>query len=139
MTPDLIRKVQNSFDRAFPVKEKLSETFYEQLFSMAPELREFLPKDVTSQRIKLSDTLAYVVQNLHRFELLEETIIGLARRHKKYGAKPEHFAPVGMALIASLKANLAGGLTEKEAEGWLAAYSLISDMIIEEMTNPTEV
>lgn len=133
MTPDQIKTVQDSFDRVFPVKAELAESFYKSLFDMAPDVRPMFPEDMTSQRLKLSDTLSYTVRNLHRPEVVEETIVGLARRHVKYGALPEHFAPVGMALISALKAHLPGGMSDKEADAWLLAYTFIADMMIEEM------
>lgn len=132
MTPDQIRLVQNSFDRVFPVKDGLSQSFYGKLFAIAPGLRPFFPEDMTEQRLKLTDTLSYMVRNLHRPEVIEETILGLARRHVRYGAKPEHFAPVGMALIHALEEHMPDGLNPDEAEGWLEAYALISDMMIGE-------
>lgn len=133
MTPDLIKSVQNSFDRVFLVKEDLSVSFYQELFRLAPATRDLFPQDLTSQRLKLTDTLSYTVRNLDRPEVVEETIVSLARRHLKYGARPEHFAPVGMALIAALKTHMPGGLGEREADAWLQAYTFISDMMIEEM------
>lgn len=38
-----------------------------------------------------------------------------------------------MVLIWALKNHLPGGVTEKEADTWLLAYTFISDMMIEEM------
>ena len=133
MTPDQIKTVQDSFDRVFPVKEDLSKSFYQTLFDMAPGVRGMFPQDMTSQRLKLTDTLSYMVRNLHRPEVVEETIVGLARRHVRYGAKAEHFAPVGMALISALKEHLPGGMDEMEADAWLQAYSFIADMMIDEL------
>ena len=83
---------------------------------------------------QLSDTLSYVIRNLDRPEIIEETVVGLARRHKGYGAEPAHFAPVGMALIHALKTHLPEGLSESETDAWLAAYSLISDLMIAELS-----
>lgn len=133
MTPHQIKTVQDSFDRVFLVKEDLSRTFYDELFRIAPASRPLFPEDMTSQRLKLTDTLSYTVRNLHRPEVVEETILGLARRHVKYGARREHFAPVGMALITALEKHLPGGMTGDEADAWLMAYSFIADLMMEEM------
>ncbi len=56
-----------------------------------------------------------------------------------YGAVPEHFAPVGMALISALKSHLPGGMSEKEADAWLLAYTFIADMMIDEMPPAAEI
>lgn len=133
MRPDQIKLVQDSFDRVFTSKDALAESFYNELFRMAPDVRQMFPEDMVEQRLKLSDTLSYTVRNLQRPEVVEETVQGLARRHAKYGAKPEHFAPVGMALITALHREMPGGLSEQEADAWLEAYTFISDLMIEEL------
>ena len=131
--------MQQSFDRVFPIKHAMAETFYARLFEIAPEVREMFPADMAEQRQKLSDTLAYVVPNLHRPEVIEETILGLARRHVRYGALPAHFGPVGLALVHALKTHMPGatqeddGMSEAEAVAWLEAYTFIADMMISEM------
>lgn len=133
MTPDMISTIQNSFDRVFPVKEQFAETFYDKLFEIAPASRQLFPQDMVDQRLKLSDTLSYVVRNLTRPEVIEETVVGLARRHARYGAQAEHFAPVGMALIYALQAHSPNGMNSKESEAWLEAYTFISDLMIPEL------
>jgi nitric oxide dioxygenase len=133
VTPDQIKTVQDSFDRVFPYKDALSLSFYEELFKIAPHVRPLFPEDTTAQRLKLTDTLSYTVHNLNRPEVVEETIVGLARRHVKYGARQEHFAPVGMALIEALKRHVPGGLSDAQADAWLEAYTFISDLMIEQM------
>lgn len=131
MTPHQIMAVQHSFDRAFPHMAAISETFYDHLFTIAPASRPLFPEDMTDQRLKLSDTLAYTARNLTRPEVVEETIRSLARRHVRYGAKPEHFAPVGVALIHALQTHTPEGLSEFEANAWLDAYTWIADQMIE--------
>ena len=140
MKPDQITAVQQSFDRVFPIKNELAKTFYEKLFEIASPVRAMFPDDMDEQRQKLSDTLAYLVPNLHRPEVVEETILGLARRHKRYGALPAHFGPVGLALVHALKTHMPGanpedeGMSEEEAVAWLEAYTFIADMMIAELT-----
>lgn len=133
MTPDQIQLVQTSFDRVFPHREALAETFYGELFRSTPSVRPYFPTDMSEQRIKLVDTLAYVVRNLDRPELIEETVLGLARRHVRYGAKPEHFGPVGMALVHALNETMPGEMTAEEGVAWLLAFSFVSDMMVAEI------
>ncbi len=133
MTPHQIKKVQDSFDRVFTVKETLSESFYSELFRIVPEVSKHFPEDQISKRLTMTDMISYTVRNLHRPEVVEETIVGLARRHATYGARREHFAPMGMALIHALKENLPGGMSDDEADAWLQAYTFISDLMIEAM------
>lgn len=133
MTPNQIETVKDSFQHIYPVKDALSQTFYNELFRIAPSVRPFFAEDMTEQRIKLSETLGAVVANLHQMPLIVDTVAGLARRHVAYGAKPEHFAPVGHALIFALEKHMPGGLTEVETDAWVAAYTQISDLMTEAM------
>lgn len=133
MTPDQIQLVQTSFDRVFPHRAALAETFYGELFRTTPSVRPYFPKDMAEQRVKLVDTLAYVVRNLDRPELIEESIVGLARRHVRYGAKPEHFGPVGLALVVALTETMPDEMTTEEGVAWLLAFSFVTDMMVAEM------
>lgn len=44
-----------------------------------------------------------------------------------------------MALISPLKSHLPGGMSEKEADTWLLAYTFIADMMIDEMPPAAEI
>lgn len=133
MTPNQIETVKDSFQDIYPVKDALSQTFYAELFRIAPSVRPYFAEDITAQRIKLLETLGAVVNHLHQLHLIEDTILGLARRHVGYGARPEHFGPVGHALIFALEEHCPGGLTEVQSDAWFAAYNQISDLMIEAM------
>ena len=133
MTPHQIETVKDSIQQIYPIQDAFSQSFYAELFSIAPSVRPFFAADMTSQRIKLSETLGAVVNNLHQLPLIADTVIGLARRHVGCGAKPSHFAPVGHALIYALEKHMPGGLTAVESEAWLAAYGQISDLMTDAM------
>ena len=135
MTPNQIETVKDSFQRVAPVASSLSLTFYTELFRIAPSIRNYFPSDMHAQRVKLVDTLSAVVLSLHQLHALNDTIVGLAQRHVTYGARPEHFAPVGHALIYALKQTTPNGLTPVEAEAWVAAYGEITDLMVDAMIN----
>lgn len=134
MTPNQIETVKDSFHRIFPVHDAMSKTFYDELFRIAPSFRSLIPEDMTEQRIKLSETLGAVVRHLHQRHLFKDTIAGLAQRYASHGAKPEDFAPLGVALIHALEENPMGGLSAVEQDAWLAAYGAIADLMVEAMT-----
>lgn len=135
MTPNQIETVKDNFQEVSAVIGAFSLTFYTELFRIAPSIRPFFPNEMNAQRIKLAETLGSVVLHLHRLHTIEDVIIGLARRHVEYGARPEHFAPVGAALIYALDQHTPHGLTAAQSEAWAAAYGEISDLMIEAMTN----
>lgn len=135
MTPNQIETVKDSFQRVAPVAASLSLTFYSELFRIAPSIRRYFPKAMHSQRVKLVDTLSAIVLNLHQLHTLNDMIIGLAERHVEYGARPEHFAPVGHALIYALEQTTPNGLTPVETEAWAAAYAALTDLMVDIMVN----
>jgi len=130
MTPEQISLVQTSFARVRVIGPHLGAAFYDELFRIAPQVRVIFPDDMSAQHQKLVDALTYIVQNLRTPAMMERTLIGLAQRHVEYGAKPEHFAAVGMALMTALRQEVPGGMSQPEANAWLEAYSFVSDMMI---------
>jgi hemoglobin-like flavoprotein len=134
MTPDKIRLVKASFDQVFPMVGTLTETFYEQLFERKPELKSVFPKDLMTQKQKFSDMLSFLVSNLDRPEVIEQTITSLARRHAGYGATVDDFSHVGGALLHALKTHAPEGMEQSVAAAWLETYEFVSDLMIDEMT-----
>ncbi len=55
----------------------------------------------------------------------------LAKRHVDYGAKPEHYPVVGEALLWTLARALGPRWTPEVALAWTAAYTTLSDFMIE--------
>jgi hemoglobin-like flavoprotein len=55
----------------------------------------------------------------------------LAKRHVGYGAKHEHYAAVGQALIETLAAGLGTGFTPDVLAAWQAAYALLATVMME--------
>jgi hemoglobin-like flavoprotein len=107
-----------------------ADRFYARLFEAHPQVRALFPTDMTAQKAKLLDTLAAVVlhladpkANLHR---LQE----LGRRHKAYGAKPEHFPLVVEAMIGGMR-DVAGSEWNPPVEQeWRRALQLVSEVMI---------
>lgn len=135
MTPDNIRLVKASFDQIFPQLGPVSETFYDHLFARHPELRAVFPKDMTTQRQKISDMLAFLVSNLERPEVIEQTVGGLARRHVGYGATVDDFSHAGGSLLHALKVHTPRGMEQSVAAAWLETYEFVSDLMIDEITS----
>lgn len=133
MTPEEIALIQESFARVYRVKGPLAACFYEHLFRLAPEARGLFPDDMTAQRERMVDTLAAIVRNLHQLDQVTQDVEALARSHVGYGARPEHFGPVGIALVHALKTHHPGGLSEETCNAWVEAYALLSHLMIEEM------
>ncbi|MCL1038876.1 globin domain-containing protein [Shewanella submarina] len=134
VTAHQIRLVQESFMKAAPHADKLAEHFYKTLFEVAPGVRPLFGSDLRSQQRKLIVMLKAAVEGLNDLDALVPVLNDLAQRHVKYGAKPEHFTPVGNALIFSLKCQLGEKEFNSEVkEAWIAVIRLVASTMKQAM------
>jgi hemoglobin-like flavoprotein len=132
MTPDQVKLVQQSFARVVPISDAAAVLFYDRLFETAPSVKPMFPADMTEQRKKLISTLAVVVNGLGNLETVLPAASALAKRHVGYGAKPEHYPVVGVALLWTLQQGLGDHWTPDVAAAWTAAYATLSGFMISE-------
>ena len=131
MTPEQVTLVQQTFAEVVPVAAEAAEAFYGRLFEVAPAMQPLFPSDMTQQRRKLMASLAIVVHGLSDLPSILPTASALAKRHIGYGAKPEHYPLVGEALLWTLARALGPRWTPEVASAWTAAYTTLSDVMIE--------
>jgi hemoglobin-like flavoprotein len=139
MTPKQVAQVQQSFAMVAPVADEAAALFYGRLFEIAPQLRPLFRGDMAEQGRKLMATLAVVVNGLTRLEAILPAASALARRHVDYGVRPDHYRPVGLALIWTLERSLGSQWTPDLAAAWTAAYTTLSDYMIDEAYGRSEV
>ena len=75
-------------------------------------------------------TLGLAVNGLKDLDSILPAVRKLAVRHVGYGVKPEHYAPVGEALIWTLQRGLGAGFTDEVRDAWLSAYGALSGAMI---------
>ena len=131
MTPAEIALVQSSFEKVLPIAPQAAALFYARLFERAPEVRALFKGDMEEQGRKLMATLAAVVQSLDRLQEILPVAKNLALRHVTYGVRPEHYAPVGAALLWTLEQGLGAAFTPDVAAAWRAAYGTLSAAMIQ--------
>jgi nitric oxide dioxygenase len=130
MTPEQIDLVQSSSAKVAPIAGEAARIFYARLFEIAPEVRPLFPADLSEQGKKLMSVLAFVVNGLRAPETIIPAAEKLAVRHLDYGVGPQHYAPVGQALIDTLEKGLGDAFTPDVRQAWLAAYTLLSGVMI---------
>ena len=131
MTPEQVTLVQQTFAELVPAADAAAEAFYGRLFEIAPAVQPLFPGDMTEQRRKLMAGLAFVVRGLSDLPSILPAASALAKRHVEYGAKPEHYPVVGEALLWTLARALGPRWTPQIASAWTAAYTTVSDVMIE--------
>ncbi|MEO1469939.1 MAG: globin domain-containing protein [Pseudomonadota bacterium] len=127
---DQIASIRETWALAAQNGPMLARLFYGRLFRIAPQTRALFAEDTGPQERKLTATLAFIVDNLDRPEVLRPAAHALAARHVGYGVTAAQYAPVGEALTWAL-ANLLGPRFDAEARAaWSAVYDALSaDMV----------
>ena len=132
MTPAQIDLVQSSFAKVVPIAEAAAGLFYGRLFEIAPEVKPLFGGDMKEQGRKLMTTLGVVVNNLKNPDVIVPAAKALAVKHVGYGVTAEHYAPVGAALVWTLEQGLGNDFTPETRDAWIAAYTLLSGVMIDE-------
>lgn len=104
--------------------------FYAKLFVVHPGLKKLFPKDMEPQNVKLMDMLNTLVSRLDRLDELSGEIAAMAERHVGYGVKPNHYKLVGEALLWTIEKGLGNDWTEPVKTAWAAAYTVLSETMI---------
>jgi hemoglobin-like flavoprotein len=130
ITPQQVALIRQSFDAIWPVRGKLSDLFYERFFALAPDARALFPDDMERQSRKLMDMIAAIVGAIEHREVFRTIITRSGRDHVRFGAKPEHFAAFGEALIWGLQQQFGAAFTPEQRDAWAALYSAVQhDML----------
>jgi hemoglobin-like flavoprotein len=126
MTPDQIHLLRKSFDRVEQQAQIAVLSFYRRLFELAPEARSLFKNGIEVQSTTLLDTLALAVSLADRPGSLETEMRELGARHVSEGAKDEHYAVVGHALIHMLSDVLGRDFTPATRAAWEAFYAFVT-------------
>ena len=130
MKPETIQLIQSSWKKVVPIADTAATLFYERLFEIDPELRPyFSATDMASQRKKLLQALAMVVNALNDVEAVLPQIESLGRRHVDYGVEDRHYDTVGAALIWTLEKGLGADWNPEVQDAWTQAYGLVAGVM----------
>jgi NAD(P)H-flavin reductase len=128
--PDLNRNaelVRSSFVAMAPRLDKVLARFYAVLFSWSPQLREYFPISMESQRDRLARVLNHVVGALDRPDDLVPFLAQLGRDHRKFSVLDEHYPIFGKALLTALAADSGDVWTMEVATAWAQTYQFMAE------------
>lgn len=130
MSPQSIKIVQATFENAIkPNSEAVSNIFYTTLFELEPDLRLLFKEDLSIQKHAFMQMLGVVVRGLDKPETIILTIQNLGKRHVNYGAKDEHYAAVGAALLRTLEHFLGQDYTPAVDKAWREVFNLLATLM----------
>ena len=101
-----IARVQLSFASitATPTgPERFATAFYTALWSETSGTRELFPAGMENMRHRFTTAVGWAVDKLTDVDGLDAFLGQLARDHRKYGVRPEHFRAAGHALLVAVR------------------------------------
>ena len=130
LTSDERELIRDSFRSVSRNRRQAAARFYEILFDQAPQTRTLFVNDMEQQGAELMSKLGLIVAELQNLEGLAPVLEDLALRHVAYGVKPEHYPPVGAALVQMLAEFLGDDFTPETSTAWTKAYDDLSALMI---------
>jgi hemoglobin-like flavoprotein len=126
-----IALIEQSFSEVTKNKKIFVNTFYSDLFELAPEL-EFLFKNTTKEKQgeKLFEALVLLVENLETPEVIQEMLKPLGNDHIGYGTQPKHYSIVGQCLVSSIKKLNGDNWNSEMEKAWLDTYDSVAQIMI---------
>ena len=133
MSPDHLELVASSARRLNDDPDRFGSTFYNRLFELAPETRALFPVDLDEQSGKLVDEIVFLAGAAGDLDRFLADARDLGARHARYGVRPEHFVPVGDALLTALE-TARDDWDDEMARAWGSLYRLVSEAMLDGST-----
>lgn len=130
MAPEEIALVEASMAALQDRMPALAATFYDRLFTAAPETRVLFSTDMDVQGEKFTTMLAYLVRSLRSWTVLEPTSRDNGQRHAGYGVTVEHYRIAGVALVGAMAELLGDDWSDETEQAWSAAYGLLAELML---------
>jgi len=131
MTEKQITLIKNSWKLLRKIDPVLiGDVFYSKLFIDLPQVAHLFKTPRPQQSEKLIAMISLIVRRLHNLDELNKEIEELAVRHVSYGAKPEHYAAIGKALLWTLERGLGYDWNKELEQAWQACYAMLSATMI---------
>ena len=123
--------IEKSFSEVEKNKDIFVQTFYADLFELAPEL-EYLFKNTSKEKQgeKLFEALVLLVENIESPEVIQEMLKPLGGDHIGYGAQPKHYSIVGECLVSSIKKLNGDNWTAEMEKAWLDTYGTVAQIML---------
>jgi hemoglobin-like flavoprotein len=134
--------IQENWRLVVPIADTAADLFYRRLFELKPDYRRLFGEDLTSQKQKLVQMLAFIVRALEwggatwADEIAPDddlflVLLALGRRHSALYAVPdEAYETVLEALVWTLDYGLGKAFTPEAQDAWTQVMLLISNTMI---------
>ena len=113
-------------------EEEFAQSFYENLFEIAPAVKQLFKENMLEQGRMLTHMLRGIVYGLSRPEYLKLGMRSLGKQHENYGVKPEHYPIVREILLKTIIQTLGDKCTPSIEKSWTAAINMVIAAMQEE-------
>ena len=134
LTLEQKRLVRASFESLEEYSDSVVQLFYGRLFEIAPQVRPLFRTEISQQSRKLLDMLTTVVGALDHFDGLRPKLEELGYRHIAYGARPEHYDAVRVALLWAMGNALDLEFDKETKAAWAELLGMVAGAMIEGAT-----
>jgi len=113
---------------------KITEHFYQRMFSHNPELKHIFNMSHQSsgrQSVALFNAVAAYAQHIDNLPVLQAAVERIAQKHTSFNIQPDQYAIVGHHLIHTLKELAPDAFTTEVEEAWVAAYQQLANIFIQ--------
>jgi len=131
VSPEQVALVQSTWNSVLPNAWQIADLFYDRLFIDDPKLRPLFPDEMREQKDKLLKMIGRVVSALRDANKVVPALQELGKRHVGYGVLPTDYTTVAGALLWALEQRLGPAWTPEVRDSWVAAYTLLSKVMIE--------
>jgi nitric oxide dioxygenase len=129
------RLIKQSFESIQDYSTSLTKLFYGRLFELRPDLRPMFKSSLEDQSRKLLDMLVIIIETLDDFEALRPRLAELGRKHVTYGATPEHYDFVRIALVWALGQALEIDFDPETKTAWNQMLGAVAAAMLEGTAN----
>jgi len=129
VTPEELALIDQAAKVIETCPDEFGSAFYTTLFELSPDTRALFPADLTAQKGKVVDELAFLIEAARDLDTFVERAKGLGRRHVEYGVQHDDYRVVGVALTAALRECMQVEWTTAHEGAWNKLYRLIADVM----------
>ena len=126
-----IKLVQESLPLIRENFASASASFYDNLFSLRPDMRDLFRDDLEGQGMRFLKAMGTIAELLDNPDALDSGFSQLALSHAQLGVRAEHFEPMGSALLVTLGEAMGADFSDELQKAWRAAFDTVASEMIE--------
>lgn len=120
-----IQRLQSSWSRIAPNRERIGEAFFLRLFKADPSLATLFQNDSKTQGRQFAGMLNIVINGYEQLPLLEDSLASLGSRHKHAGVSAENIKLMEDTLVEVLREEIGDEFDKELEQTWRKIYETI--------------